>query len=67
LAAIRFGRTFNGQHKENPMEKTITEIRFYGPGIGYGTEMVNANGQAAIKYHTVTEGREGRSDTQGRR
>lgn len=64
------------------MEKTITEIRFYGPGIGYGTEMVNANGQAAInivktrvpgaqiltvKYHTVPEGRDGRSDTQGRR
>lgn len=65
------------------MDKTITEIRYFGPGIGYGTEMVhNANPQAAInivkarvpnaqiltvKYHTVTEGSVGRSDTTGRR
>jgi hypothetical protein len=65
------------------MDKTITEIRFFAPGISYGTEMVhNASPQAAInilkarvpnaqivtiKYHTVTEGRDGRKDTIGRR
>ena len=61
------------------MDKTITEIRYFGPKIGYGTEMVhNASGQAAInilkarvpdahiltiKYHTITEESDGRTDT----
>ncbi len=65
------------------MDKTITEIRLYGPGIGYGAEMIHdANPQAAInivkaripnaqilgvKYHTVKDGSNGRSDSSDRR